>query len=400
MSEENFSFPVNDGYEPIEETTNEEVTENSSEETTESENTEKVKETEEQTEETKGEEQEGAEEAEGVSGEAKGDVVEAKDTEEGEVETVSEDKESTDRSLNDISEMTEGKYNSIEEMYEAIQSKDNLMSTSSVIEQMNEQIEDKFGEGISMSDIVSYQSLDFDEMDPFDVLTEHLQFKDPDITEKGIRAELRQFKLLQKSKQEIDEMIEDGDITLDDYEDAEAALERKVRIARRELKDFQDEINIDDLEVYAPQQQQQAQQKSEEELIKDAEYYDSVINSYTSKGIEVGTKENPHSLNLETTDDDRNGIREFLSDGDDGTSWINKRWMMEDGRVNMDKLSDDINKIMNYEKHLKIAFTQGKSAGASKEVKDISNIDFSDGKNKPKSDEGLSQLAQIANEIN
>lgn len=404
--EEKFSFPLNDDFTPLEETNNEE---NEQESTTEG-KVEDTKEDQAETE-TEGSEEEKSEDTKEVEGSAsedkedglvEGEVKEKDNDNEDKVEGESavDDKE-TESSLNDISELTEGKYESVQEMYEALEAKNNSLQGSTVLEQMNSQIEEKFGEGISLSDIVSYQSKDFDEMNSFDVLTEHLQLNDPEITDREIRSELRPFALLNKSKEEIDEMIEDGDITEDDIEDLEAALDRKVRVARRDLKEFQSDINIDDLEVYSPQENaQQSTGKSQEELEKDAEYYESVISKFSRKDVDVGTKDDPHTLTIEATDDDRNGFRDFISDGENGEPWITKRWMMEDGRVDMDKLQSDIDKIINYERNIKIAFTQGKTAGASKEVKDVSNVDFGTGKNKPKSDEGLSQEAQIANEIN
>lgn len=398
--EEKFSFPVNDDFAPLEEASNEE----NEQESTLEDKVEDTKEEKEETESSEEEKSEDAKETEGSSNEEKeGDLVEEdkKEEEEQEESESAQDVKSEDRSLNNISELTEGKYDSVESMYEALQEKQDSLQGSNVIEQMNAQIEDKFGEGITLSDVISFQSKDFDSMDSIDILTEHLQLNDPEISEREIRSELRPFKLLSKTKEELDEMIEDGDLTEDELEDLEAALDRKVRVAKRDLKNFQSEVNIDDLEVYSPQQGvEQPNQKSQEELEKDAEYYESRINQFSGEDLEVGTKDDPHQLKFEVTEEDRNGIRDFLANGENGESWINRRWTMEDGRVNMDKLSEDINKMINYERNIKIAFTQGKTAGASKEIKDISNIDFSEGKSKPKSDGGLSQEAQIANEIN
>jgi hypothetical protein len=136
-------------------------------------------------------------------------------------------------------------------------------------------------------------------------------------------------------------------------------------------------------------------------LYTDAERYDNAINSLTELKVEVGTDKEPYSLDLTVSDEDRNGVRDILSPSEDGKTWLEKRWVLEDGTVDMEKLSSDIYKLANHDKNVAIAFTQGKSAGAKASVKDINNIDFENGQ--PSSDsntDGLSEAARMAIEAN
>ena len=149
--EEKFSFPLNDDFAPLEETSNEE---NEQESTTED-KVEDSKEDQAETE-TEGSEEEKSEDTKEVEGSAIEGAIEGategvkekdndnEDKVEG--ESAVDDKE-TESSLNNISELTEGKYESVQEMYEALEAKNNSLKGSTVLEQMNSQIEEKFGEG-------------------------------------------------------------------------------------------------------------------------------------------------------------------------------------------------------------------------------------------------------------
>ena len=399
---EDFDFPLKDGLDfesienvpdPIpEEVKPEEVVEEKPEDAKPE---EVVEEKPEETEEEKPKEKEDEEKP----GEVKPEEVEEEKPEEEKPEDITEDKSS----LNDISELTGGKYKTPEELNEALEVAERLkpMDGVSVLEQINSKVEEKFGEGYTLSDILTYKSRNFDEADAFDVLKEHLMLKDPDVTEAEINAELRPFDLLRKSEAEIEELIEDGDITKAQVEDLQAKLVRETRIARGDLKEFQSELNIDDLEVYSQSQPtEQPNQRSKEQLEADLEYYESVIDNKTALEIEVGSKDDPHTVKYEIDDKDREGISDFMSNGENGEAWIQKHWMNEDGTINMDKLSDHILKINNYEKHIKIAYNEGLTKGGSKEVKEISNIDFKEGSPKSTPEDGLSEAAKIANEIN
>ena len=65
----------------------------------------------------------------------------------------------------------------------------------------------------------------------------------------------------------------------------------------------------------------------------------------------------------------------------------------------MGKLADHVYKINSYDRDVKLAFAKGKSE-KSKEVKDISNINFGKGESVKSQESGLSQAAQIAKEAN
>lgn len=391
--EEDFDLPKgavevdnNDSPKAEVEETKEEVSEETKDETKETE-TEEVEETKEESkeEETKDEDKESKEEE-----------VETKEEETKETE----DEDSSLNSTN-ISELTEGAYETPEELYEEFKRVNTKVTGKTVLESLNDQIEEKFGEGYTLSDVVEYQNLDFDNMSPFELLEHSLNLEDPEITDREIEAELREFNLLKKSEAEIAEMIENEELTKNEYDSLEDKFLRKVRLAKKPLKEYQSTINIEDLEIHSPNQPEIKPTKTPEEVKADSDRYEAIINDFKGVKIEVGTKEDPYEVNLEASDDDRNGIKEFLAGDEKGRNWIEKRWIGDEGVVDMAKLREDAWKIENHDRNVKIAFTQGKSAGVKKEVKDINNIDFEKGKNPSKSKgEGRSIAAKIIDEIN
>lgn len=391
--------PVEDGGESQENKTEETKEEVESKTETE-EKTEEVKDDKETSEEKKEEGEESKSEKEYDSSEETKE--ESKEKQDEESEEGSNETEEEERSLNKISELTDGEFESEEDIVEAYKELNSKISGTTLIEQLNSQVEEIHGEGISFADVMEYKNKDFDSMNEIDLIVENLYLQDPDITDAEIRAELRQFDLLNKSESEIEEMIEDEVITKDKVEDLRAKLVRESRLAKTALKGFQDEINIDDLEISSPKQpkeEPEQQQPSKEEIEAMVKKYNQTIDSLKEEVVQVGTDKEPHELKLAISDEDRKGIKEFLS-GDETQSWSQKRWFNDDGTVNIDLLATDVNKIINYERNLSVAFQQGKTAGVSKEVKDIDNVDFGKGETRDVTTEGKSEAAKIVREIN
>jgi hypothetical protein len=303
----------------------------------------------------------------------------------------------------EISSVTEGEFDSVQEIYEELESMRQATSAKTIMERLDEAVEAVHGEGVTYSDVVEYKSRKYDEWDDIDLITEKLRMEDPDISQGVIDAELRQYDLLNSSQAEIDQMLEDGVIKSHTIDDLKARLTRAGYNAKRSLQEFQDSINIDELMVSDPREpsQEQPQGPTEEEVKAKQEALNKSIDDFGEIQLEVGTKDEPNALKFDVSDDDRNGIRDFLT-GNKTQNWLDKRWTDKDGTINTDKLSTDVYKILNYDRDVKIGYTQGKSAGVKEEVVETNNIDLkkSGGSGPSDKNEGMSQAAQIAAEIN
>ncbi len=404
MSDENiedFGFPVKEEFEMQQEgeVQTEEV-ENTEEEKTEEEVREEVAESNE--EEIK--EEVGAIK-EDQTEEVKEEVVETEEVEaKSDSKEVEPEKIDTSSLIRDeISEATDGQFSSVEEMKQALDDALEYETGSSYLKKINDAVEEEYGEGVTFSDLVEYKARDFKNMHDLDILEEHLNFKDGNISEAVINAEMRPFALLMKSKSEIDELIEDGEITQTEVDDLSARLTRKAYGARNELMEYQESINIDNLEISSPKvTEKPVPEVSEEEREANLERYRVAIDGFSEVKLNLGTKEDPSEFTQQVTEDDRKGITDFLSgDSVDGVQrdFIQKNWT-KDGNVDMEKLSRDMYKVINYERDMKRAYANGKSE-VSKEVKDINNLDFKKGDTKaPQTTNDADQAAQMAREAN
>lgn len=342
--------------------------------------------------------------------EKKEEVVEDK-KEEVVAEEVTEDKkdevvdpviteEKPESSLKDlnISELTNGEFENIEDLYNSYSSVNEKVTGKTIIETIDEQIRETYGDDITLADVISYKATNFDEMDSFELLEHQLHLETPDISDAEIKAELRPFALLRKSEAELADMIENEEITQDQVDDLQARMLRQSRIAKTQLKDYQNSIDIDNLEFNTPRKEAVVEPTmSPEEAKAEADRYDSQIEQLSNMEINVGTNENPFNLKLEVSPEDRNGIRDFLKPDEDGQSWINKRWMGEDGKVDMQQLSTDIYKLNNFDRSIAIGFAQGKSHGVKEEVKSINNIDFEKGQQEK--DTSLKTFEDVAAQV-
>jgi hypothetical protein len=355
-----------------------------------------------------GSENEEAKEEEKDNGEesAETESKEEEKAEESEPEVEQEQPDTSSLIKNEILEATQGEFESVKELQDAY--KDLLEETSGkdLLEFFNEAAEDTYGEGVTFADVVEYKSRDFDSWSNIDLIKENLYREDPGITDAEIAAELREFDLLNKSETEIAELIEDEVISQANVDDLQAKLLRKGRAAKNDLKAYQDSLDIDNLMVSTPKQttqEEQPQGPTEEEVKAKQEALNKSINDFSEIQVEVGTKDDSSQVKFEISDEDRNGIRDFLTGESEGKqrNWLDKRWMNDDGTINNGKLSQDVYKILNYDRDVKIGYTQGKAAGVKEEVKETDNINMKkDSGTQTKDEGGLDQAAQIAAEIN
>jgi hypothetical protein len=374
----------NDNYEPInenEEVQNEETEKVDEQEATEETTTEET--TEEVVSEEKPEKEEGKEEPQAEDKTEEGEEVSEEEPQEEDTEEVSEPDEEK-RSLNEESEIEEEEYD--------------VITGASIVEELNDAVASTYGEDITLSDVIEFQNKDFDNMDEFALIEEHFYLQEPDITDKELRFEMKKFDLLKKSEEEIEEMIEDGELTRDDFESTEIAFIRAAKKARADLKEFQSEVNINDLEIRSQASPQQAPQLTQEEIEEQTARFEESFANFKELKVQVGTEKEPHELTLDVSKD-VDSLRESIQNNPDGSSWITRRWF-DDGVLNIDKLLTDIYKSNNYDRDMATAFAQGAETKLSQEVKDIDNIDFGKGQSKGTPDDGLSEAARIVREIN
>lgn len=422
MSDEimdDFEFPVKDGVEMVEEGTGQEVDneniqneeDNASEGSEQNENEESHEQdiinkaneeaSSESNEEDNSEENEANENEEDgstLSYDESGNEINSQEVETEEIDHSSLIEDEMRRATGDV-------FKSPDEFVEAYNGLLETVSGKTYLDNLNEAAASEYGEGVSFSDLVEYKNRDFDNMDDLSVVSESIEKEFGDITPEQLEAHMRPYALLKLSDKRIGELIEDGEVTQTQVDDLKARLTRKAMTARSELKGFQDSINIDELEISSPEiaDTTPTPQESEADRVARLEAYNQVITSMPGNTFEFGTSEDPKSFTIEKTDEDRNGVSDFLKgDTFNGVdrNFIDRHWTNEDGSVNIQKLSEDMYKVINYERDVKLGIAHGKSE-KSKEVKDINNINFDKrDSGGSQNDGGMSQAAAMAIEAN
>jgi len=294
----------------------------------------------------------------------------------------------------DISSYTDGEFSKVEDLvneYKAL--KENTLSSENIFEQLNAQSEEKYG--LSFSEVMAWKNTDYNSMDEWAVLSEYEEMKDPDVTDLEIKAELEEFSLLKKSQEEINEMIEDGDLTQREYDSLQAKFTRRVRNARHELSEFRDNLGFDDFQVNGYQQQEKQYQPTEEEIAAQVKQMEQELNSLTKLRMNVGGKDSPSNLDFNVTQDERANMLNTLSD----QNWLVNRWANEDGSINKNKAYRDTYILMNFNKMIKAAYSEGMAKGSKETVVNEDNITLGKGKAQASGGGTVDHLQKIADQL-
>lgn len=303
--------------------------------------------------------------------------------------------EKTDINTLDISEKTNGEFKSIDELLESYNGlKEKTKPVENVFEYLNQQSEEKIG--LNFSELMEYKSMNFDEMNEFDILTEYEQFKDPDVSEIEIKAELKQYEILNKSEEEIKEMIEEGELTQADYDLTKAKFNKQVRVARRELNNFRDSLDLDNIELPVNIQEEKKQELTQEQIEENAKVIREELNSLKTLRLSLGLdgKENPIKLDFKTTEQEL----DMLADKVKNPQWLLDRWKGEDGQVNKQKAYTDAYILNNVSKMVKTAYNEGLSKGRKQQVVDEDNLTLGS-KQKSSGDVKTNPYEKVLNEI-
>jgi len=276
----------------------------------------------------------------------------------------------TDISDIDISEKTGGEFKNIDELLESYSSlKEKTQPIDNVFEYLDNQSFEKIG--LSFSELASYRTLDFDNMNEFDVLAEYQQMKDPDISEIEIQSELKQFEVLSKTESEIAEMIEDGDLTQNEYDLISAKFNRTIRTARRELKEFRDTLELDNIELpVSISQEDKPKQFTQEDIDNHAKTISEELKSFKTLRLRLDSKDSNSNLDFKITDEERDSLTNNVKH----PTWLVDRWSGEDGQIDKTKAYKDAYVLMNLNKMVKTAYNEGVARGKKDNVVEEDNI--------------------------
>jgi len=353
------SDELDDRFTPIEDVKPEEV--DTVEETTEDE-----KPTEEVVEEGK----EGGEEkpAEDTTEEVK--EGEERPTEETVVEDTTKEVVSEVETPSNVSELTDGAFDTVEDLIADRQSYiDNAITGDNLMETLNSKTEELFG--MDFSEVVSFKNEDYNSWNDLDLIEESMKFEDPGITDIEIQVELEKFEVLNKTKDELDEMIEDEKITHKEVRALEAEMSRKARTAYNNIKEIQDSVDLSEIKLSAPKPEVEAVEELTQEQIDDNNRrIDASIEGFEGLKITLGSKDAEVELPIVPSDDEKSRLKEMVK----SQQWLADRWKGDDGKIDESKALQDMYRLENWSKITSSIYNEGSVAGAKSTVKEEDNI--------------------------
>lgn len=273
-----------------------------------------------------------------------------------------------------VSKYTDGEFESIDDLVAQYKSlKNNVITGDSIMELLDKQSQENFG--LSFSEVVAWKNIDYSKMGEFDVLAEYHEFKDPEITDIEIDAELAEFSLLRKTKEEITKMIEDEEITQSQYDTTLARFTKSVRQARTELSNYRDSLGLDKIKIGAVGTPQPQKQATEEDIKATKESYANYLKNVSKFKMVVDDKDGT-SMDYVLNDSDKNTIAETISN----PQWLLNRWQDADGSINQSKVVRDANILINATKLIKAAYSEGANRALKNHVVNEDNITLGQGR--------------------
>ena len=251
--------------------------------------------------------------------------------------------------------------------------------------------------GISLIDAQKIVAVDYDAVDERILMRDFLLASEPGITEKEINVRLRKYDLLYKTNEEIDDMIANGSITEDQFDELDAEWEGSLRKGKQYLKGTQDDLKerINKFEVESDDDNDNSDEDTKQLMEISSKFLPTYINETIkilgAEGKEVDT------VNFVPDEAGKKLVSEIFSD----PSNVYKMWMDNEGNIDVRQMAKDIYNLKNKDKINKAIYDQGVSKGAMNVVKDQNNIDFNPNRSPITANANISEsLASIYNKIN
>ena len=214
-------------------------------------------------------------------------------------------------------------------------------------------------------------------MNEFDVLAEYEEFRDPEVTDIEIQSALREFEVLGKTKEQQQEMIDDGEITARDLELLQVKYNKQVRIARKELSEHRDSLGFENIKLGLNQAKAEVKASpTAEDIQATKKLINDDLKSLQTLRMNLGSKDAPQNLDFKPTDDERSLLADTISN----PNWLGDRWNNEDGSFNKNLAYRDAYVLMNLSKMLKAAHNEGLVRGTRNHVVNEDNITLKDGR--------------------
>lgn len=278
----------------------------------------------------------------------------------------------------DVSRFTDGEFSSVKDLVNSYKElKENTLNGDDLISYLDEQSEKEYG--LSYSELNQWKNMDIDSIDEMDLISDFLILKDPDISDIEIEAELAEFELLNKTKEEIKELIEDGEIEEKDFNLLQAKFNKRVRESKRGLEEFKSSIDTSKIKIPTGVNKDKSAQPTKEDI---EAYQSSVrkeISSLNSLKLNLGGKDSQAVISYALSEKDKGDLSDTVLD----SQWVVNRWRNESGEVDKKKVYRDALILNHFNKIAKVIYNEGVAKGSKQTVVNEDNIDLKNGRAVP-----------------
>lgn len=235
-----------------------------------------------------------------------------------------------------------------------------------IYKNLDNEFKESYGLSMNEAEQILSQDYDSEDFDERDLVEDY--FISKGLTEREITLNMKKFSTLFKPQEEINQMLEDGNITEDQFDLLEAEWLRLMREGKEYLVNVQDKIREfkDEFEVVHAQDTNDEAHKI---LLDNANRFTPNYSKETLEILENGKVID--SVEFNTDEATKNLTSDVLKD----PSNVYSLWM-ENGKLNVEKMYRSIYKMVNEKAMNKAIYDQAFAKGQANAVKDQNNIDF------------------------
>lgn len=257
-------------------------------------------------------------------------------------------------------------------------------------DEASKQLYDAWVEG-RMDEVKAYwreMDKNYDVMSPLDIVREGLAKKHPQWSKDEIELELRADYGKQLEKYNLADFDKETDP--DGYKEAQAhneladantlKLERDARDYRITLKEGQKAIELPKIKTEVPPVAEPAAGPTQEQIDEAArnwaEAAETQVKDLADFKFQVGDDKNPEEVVFAVTPEDKTAIIAKMKTWNGGDFMSRREWRNADGSFNLLNIAKDEQILIEHEKMVKSAYTQGVTQGRKAEVAKIKNVDL------------------------
>lgn len=227
----------------------------------------------------------------------------------------------------------------------------------------------------SIYELMLIKSEDLNSLSPTDLIEKALIYSTNDITDEELDVAIEEYDVLFASKEEKEQMIEDGEMSDRGFKVLEAKYNREAREAKTLLKKHQDSINLSDIIINNTANKsgepKQTGMTDEQKSEVKADMTDS-FKDYNKETLKVVSEKGDvlMEFDFDVNSEAKTEAIEHASD----PNGLYGRWLKEDGTINYQSYLTDIVKLNNFDKMMKATYDQATSNNTEKIIKDTNNI--------------------------